>query len=120
MKKIVFIVAFLILGSNFLHGEESVEPTQEVHEQFNYFSVGGGFPLLLNLEFGSRVQHNHHGFEGGIGVGSIIALNDVHLFGSYLFYPTPNPQDQLYFGLSVQPGYAFIESGHLKIDKKEF
>ncbi len=109
--KKIFCLAILLSSSFFqLHGEEipiTLEKEKvDIHDRYGYFTYGFGLPGIFGLNLGMRNQHNHHGFEYGVGVVPLIFVYEIHAFTSYLYYPSPSLESQFYFGLGLRGGYA--------------
>ena len=109
MKKLIIAAtALLITGSTFLHGEEinKTEEVKQVDQSYGYYSFEGGFPSIITFNIGKRIQHGSHGLDAGIGVTPLLIAIEGHAYVNYLYYPTPNPDSQVYVGLGSQVGYG--------------
>ena len=104
MKKIVLIL--FLCASVSLFADEQPEVTR-VDQSYGYYAFGVGFPLIFSIDVGKRVQHNHVGWEAGIGVVPFIIINEVHVYFSNLYYPRPNLKSQYYLGISAEFGHIF-------------
>jgi len=106
MNKLKFLLVALFICALPLQAEESETPEQKVDQSYGYYSIGAGFPSIFTLNVGKKVQHHHHGFEGGIGVTPLIIAIEGHIYANYLYFPYPNLDSQIYVGLGGQAGYG--------------
>lgn len=103
MKKV--LLSLMAMGA--AHCIELDLPTDEtVNSAYGYMSYGSGFPSLANINLAYRKQRHHNGFEVGVGGTPLIIVNELHGFANYLYYPDPNLESQMYYGLGGQIGGA--------------
>lgn len=107
LNKIILGLLITASGTTFCNEE----PSTEVKNSFPYWGVGVGIPTLASVKFGNRMQTNHHGFDYGIGLTPLIIVTEGHIFGSYIFYPKPNLDSQMYVGVGLRMG-GFFNSRH--------
>lgn len=104
MKKLILLfIAAITVGSGFC---DEATPDPIVNDQYGYFSHGASFPCIYSLNFARRVQHNHDGYEIGIGGSPVLFAYEAHAFLNYLYFPKPNLDSEFYFGIGAQGGYA--------------
>lgn len=84
--------------------EKSNVEISEVHKKYGYLGLGVGIPTFFSVKLGHREQAHNHGFEYGIGMTPLVVTNEVHLFGSYLYYPQPSMESQMYVGCGLRGG----------------
>jgi len=71
MKRFVILFTMLLIIPFALQSEESIPSRgEDFNQSYVYYSIGGGFPTFVTIDLGKRIQHHHHGFEAGIGIGS--------------------------------------------------
>ncbi|NGX50469.1 MAG: hypothetical protein K1060chlam2_00315 [Chlamydiae bacterium] len=107
MNKLKIIFCILLLSATTLFANEEKSPN-EVHDTRGYFSIGVGFPSIISLDLGTRIQHNHNGFDVGIGVTPLILIIEGHLYANYLLFPKPNLDSQYYFGIGAKVGVGAL------------
>jgi len=116
MKKFVILLTTLFIIPFALQSEETVASHEEdVNQSYVYYSIGGGLPSLVTVDFGKRIQHHHHGFEAGIGVGYSLILGDGKFFANYLYFSNPNQDYQTYVGLGGKSGFLFLDGCGLSL-----
>ena len=104
MKKA--LLTFLAIAS--VYCTELEMPADEpINSHFTYMSYGTGIPGLVNINVALRRQTNHHGVDVGLGGAPLMLVNEVHGFANYLYYPEPDLESQMYYGLGVQGGGVF-------------
>lgn len=93
-------------------GEVAKTSEKFVRDEYGYFTYGFGFPALFGINLGKRVQSHHHGFEFGVGAVPLFFAYELHTFASYLFYPSPNLDSQVYIGFGARAGYGNTSDNH--------
>lgn len=92
-------------------------PSDEpINSHFTYMNYGTGLPALVNLNLAHRRQTNHHGVDVGLGGAPLMLINEVHGFANYLYYPKPDLESQIYYGLGIQGGGVF----HMSLSKTTY
>lgn len=108
MKRFVILFTTLFIIPFALQSEESIPSRgEDFNQSYVYYSIGGGFPTFVTIDLGKRIQHHHHGFEAGIGIGSPLLGLDGKIFANYLYFSNPNQDYQTYIGLGGKSGYVF-------------
>ncbi|MCB1072927.1 MAG: hypothetical protein KDK96_07495 [Chlamydiia bacterium] len=93
----------------------------EVEQSTPYFSVEGGFPTVLNLNLGYRLQKDHNGLDVGIGASPIVLFNlSAYGYVNYLYYLNPNPYSQYYIGVGSHIGYSVGSMLDYRYDNRWF
>lgn len=105
MFKLRNLLLLLILISSILHSD------QETRSSLYYIKLGAAHPpgnsavILPSCGIGTRFQRDNHGFDLSANLGSVVFVNYASLKGLFLFYPQPERQHQLYYGVGPGLGY---------------
>jgi len=107
---------FCVLSLFGVLAAEEQPVSEPVQNSFGYFDIGvGPLPVLLPaFTVGHRNQWGHHGFDVSLTAETIVAVTQVKVSQTYLYYFTPNLNSQLYFGAGVGTSALITNHGKTK------
>lgn len=83
----------------------AMTPFLTAEETSNYVKAGVAFPPMPTVGIGTRIHHERTAIDLSANFDSLIAFNYGELKGLYLYYPRPDEENPLYYGVGTGIAY---------------
>ena len=115
-NKLLILISSIVIGTSLFSEEKTQSVIQEkkinFEKKLSYIRLDYGVPFLFTLNFGKRLQVNHHGLDMSAGTTFWPHFYEIQSNIDYLFFPKLNLESQYYFGIGLKSLFFIFSSNY--------